>query len=239
MIRGQPLTVVIPARKGSKGIPNKNMYVLGGDPLVSRAIKTAKRCRFVERVIVSTDCEVMYGISNDLDASMGELRPAYLAQDDSLTVDVVLHALERAEVKSGWVLLLQATSPLRTTRDLEMFCQAWETCTDDSDAMASVVRHMSPHPNKLQVIRKDYLHSYSACESMVPRQSLPPVYALNGCFYITTVDILQEHRTFLPTKSIPYVMTPDKSLNLDSPWDMTILEALYKSQAVDIEDFEP
>jgi CMP-N,N'-diacetyllegionaminic acid synthase len=215
------------------------MYVLGGDTLIARAIKTAKQCRFVDRVIVSTDCELMYGISCDLDASMGNLRPAHLAQDDSLTVDVVLDALERTLVRSGWVLLLQATSPLRTARDLEMFCQAWETCTDDSDAMASVVRHMSPHPNKLQVIRNDYLHSYSACESMVPRQSLPPVYALNGCFYITALDILQKYRTFLPRKSIPYVMTPDKSLNLDSPWDMTILEALSKSQAVDIEHFEP
>lgn len=237
MIRGEPLTVVIPARKGSKGIPNKNMYFLGGDPLITRAIKTAKRCRFVDRVIVSTDCEEMYRISCDLDASMGDLRPAYLAQDDSLTIDVVLDALERGHVRSGWALLLQATSPLRTTKDLEMFCQAWETCTDESDAMASVVRHMSPHPNKLQVIRNNYLRSYAASESMVPRQSLPPVYALNGCFYITSINVLQMQRTFLPSKSTPYVMAPEKSLNLDSPWDLTILDALVKSQYVDIESF--
>lgn len=238
MIRGETLTVVIPARKGSKGIPQKNMYPLGGIPLITRAIMMAKRNTFVDQVIVSTDCETMFEISREHDVSMGELRSPALAQDSSLTVDVVLDALARKHVTSGWVMLLQVSSPLRTSSDFDSFCRAWSACTDDAEAMTSVVRHMSPHPYKLQTFEQKYLRSFERRESMVPRQSLPPVYALNGAFYLTSERILNALRTFLPEKTIPYVMPPEKSLNLDTAWDIKVLQALVEANLVSIENLD-
>lgn len=235
MLRGAPLTVVIPARKGSRGIPGKNLLSLGGDTLLGRAVKIAKASEFVDSVIVSTDCEEMYQLSCRLDASMGQLRSSDLAKDDSLTIDVVLDALNHKKIRSGWVLLLQVTSPLRTSSDFNLFCRAWQTCLNSPAAMVSVVRHLSPHPDKLQIIENGFVKSLSGKETMVPRQSLRPVFALNGCFYITGYETLIRERTFLPSRTTPFVMEPEQSLNLDSNWDLTILQALVQAEFVNIE----
>jgi CMP-N-acetylneuraminic acid synthetase len=106
-----------------------------------------------------------------------------------------------------------------------------------SDAAVSVVEFSSPHPDKIQKIENGFVSSYLGKESMVSRQSLPVVYALNGAFYLTHRDTLVNEKTFIPKRTIPYLMPEDRSLNLDTMKDIFILESMLKKGFYKIEEY--
>jgi CMP-N-acetylneuraminic acid synthetase len=227
MIRGKQLTAVIPARGGSKGIPRKNLLRIDGETLTERAIRLARESGWADRVLVSTDDPETYEFAKRHDAAPPNLRPPHLATDQATTIDAVVHLVDDAGVKDGYILLLQPTSPLRTSSDLDWLCKRFEA-NPDAQAIASVVRHESPHPNKLMKIEGPYLASYLGTPSSVPRQSLPVVYALNGAFYLTSLELVLEQRTFLPERTLPFEMPPERSVNLDRPLDVVLLDAILE-----------
>jgi CMP-N,N'-diacetyllegionaminic acid synthase len=237
MIRGQSLTAIVPVRGGSKGIPGKNLYRLGRDTLLERTIKVAKLCRYVDRIIVTTDDPGMFSIADSYGVAAPTLRPAHLASDSARTIDVVLYVMESAKIESGYILLLQVTSPLRTLMDLNDFCRTFEQADDSIDAIVSLVRHDSPHPDKIQKVESGLVVSYTGQESMVARQLLPQVYALNGAFYLTRSEIIQKQRTFMPKMTIPYLMPEERSINLDTEVDLFLLECLIEKGRVQIEEY--
>ena len=230
MIRNEPLTAIIPARGGSKGVPRKNLYRIDGETLVERAIRLARESGRVDRVLVTTDDPEIYEIAKALDAAPPSLRPKALATDQARTIDAVHHLIEDANVRSGYLLLLQPTSPLRRVEDLQTLCARLET-QSDADAIVSVVRHDAPHPHKIMKIDGRYLRSFLGTLASVPRQSLPIVYALNGAFYLASQRIVIEQRTFMPERTIPFEMPPERSVNLDGPLDVLLLEALLRLEA--------
>jgi len=238
MIRNQPLTAVIPVRAGSKGIPGKNLHRLGKDTLLERAIKRALRCHYVDRVVVSTDSPQMHDIARSYGVAMPGLRPAALATDNAKTVDVVLHLMESVPVEQGYVVLLQVTSPLCTLADLNELCRSFDAAAPEVQAIVSLVRHDSPHPDKIQKIDHGYVKSYLGRESMVARQSLPEVYALNGAFYLTHRGVLLNQRTFMPEHTMPFVMPPERSVNLDNKIDLIVLETLIEKGIYALEEYE-
>jgi CMP-N-acetylneuraminic acid synthetase len=238
MLRGQPVTAVIPVRGGSKGIPGKNLYRLGRDTLLERTIKIARLCPYVDQVLVSTDNEEMYAIAQQYEVAAPTLRPAELANDNAKTVDVILDLIKALSIHHGWVLLLQVTSPLRTLGDLNAFCEFFATGATDVEAAVSLVQFDSPHPDKIQVIEGGLVKSYLGKESMVARQLLPTVYALNGAFYITHCDTLMEKKTFLPSATIPFVMAEERSLNLDTMTDFYFLEAMLQRGVYQLEEYD-
>jgi CMP-N,N'-diacetyllegionaminic acid synthase len=237
MLRGQQVTVVIPVRGGSKGIPGKNLYRLGRDTLLERTIKIAKLCPYVDRVLVSTDNQEMYDIAQRY-AAAPALRPAELATDNAKTVDVVLNLIETAPIESGWVLLLQVTSPLRTLGDLNDFCRTFDQAAPSVEAIVSLVQHDSPHPDKIQKVENGLVLSYLGKESMVARQLLPPVYALNGAFYLTHRETILSRGTFMPPRTLPFVMPEERSVNLDTMSDVYVLEAMLQRGVYSLEEYE-
>jgi CMP-N,N'-diacetyllegionaminic acid synthase len=237
MLRGQPVTAVIPVRGGSKGIPGKNLYRLGRDTLLERTIKIAKLCPYVDRVLVSTDNPEMYEIAQRYAVAAPTLRPAELASDNAKTVDVVLNLIETAPIEAGWVLLLQVTSPLRTLGDLNEFCRTFDEADLSVEAIVSLMKHDSPHPDKIQKIEGGLVVSYLGKESMVARQLLPEVYSLNGAFYLTHRDTLVTRKTFLPALTIPFIMPEERSLNLDGKLDLFLLEALMEKGRIGLEEY--
>lgn len=236
MIKGQPLTAIIPVRGGSKGIPGKNLYRLGKDTLLERSIKLAKACPYIDRVIVSTDSPEMYAIAKQYIVATPDLRPAALATDTAKTVDVVLDLIETAPIAEGYILLLQVTSPLRTLADLNALCEQFEA--GEADAIVSLVVFDAPHPDKIQKIEGGFVSSYLGKESMVARQQLPKVYALNGAFYLTHRNTLMETRSFMPPRTLPFVMPTDRSLNLDGTMDMFLLECLLEKGKLTLEEYD-
>jgi CMP-N,N'-diacetyllegionaminic acid synthase len=236
MIRGKRLVAIIPVRGGSQGIPRKNLYQLAGRSLLERTIDLALANKRVDQVLVSTDDSEMHSIAKKHGVASANLRPAHLATPEARTVDVVLHHLDELSLEDAYVLLLQVTTPLRNRLDLEGFLTSFEA-KPEAEAAVSLVRHGSPHPLKLQVIdaQNDFVRSYAGVESMVPRQELPPVYALNGAFYLTSAAILRKQRTFLPIRTHPFVMAPERSVNLDSHLDLMLMEALVAQGKVKLD----
>ena len=232
MIRAERLTAIIPARGGSKAIPRKNMLRIEGETIVERSIRLARESGWVDRVLVTTDDPEIYAIAELHDAAPPSLRPAHLATDLAATIDAVNHLIVDAGIDNGYVLLLQPTSPLRTTEDLDALCRAFDA-NPEAQAIVSVVRHDSPHPNKIVTIDGRYVKSYLGTNPSVPRQSLPVVHAINGAFYIVPRQILVEQQTFLPERTLAFEMPVERSINLDTPIDLLLMEALLRKLELD------
>ena len=225
MIRGEKLTAVIPVRSGSKGIPGKNLLKIEGETLIERAVKKAIKTSFVDHVFVTTDDSEMFKIAQEAGAAPSGLRPDHLATSDAKTIDAVEHLLNNVGVDTGYILLLQVTTPLWTVDDLNELCEKFEKYSE-AEAIISVVKHDAPHPEKIMKIENGWLQTYLGGNTGVPRQSLPDVYALNGAFYMLPVSKMREARTFVPKQSIPFIMPPERSVNLDGPLDLALLKGL-------------
>lgn len=225
MIRSKPVTAIIPARGGSKGIPGKNMRRIGADTLLERAIKFASAATAVDRVIVTTDDQAMHDVARQYGVAAPSLRPAHLASDSATTFDAVAHLIEQADIGPGYILLLQVTTPLRTLDDLVSLVGQFER-VDTVEAVASVCHLEGAHPEKLQRIEDGRLVSYLGREAGRARQSMPELFELNGAFYLVDRDTLLRERTFLPTGTMPFVMPPERSANLDTMKDWQVLEAM-------------
>ena len=111
------ILAIIPARGGSKGVPRKNIKEICGKPLISYTIEAAKRSKYIDRVIVSTDDIEIETVSKNYGAEVPFLRPNELAGDNSPTIDCVIDVIERLKIDEGYfpdyIALLQCTSPLR------------------------------------------------------------------------------------------------------------------------------
>jgi CMP-N-acetylneuraminic acid synthetase len=236
MLEGKPVHAIVPARGGSKGISGKNLYRLGKDTLLERAIKLGRKCRHVDNVLVSTDDPEMFRIARQYGAATPTLRPAHLATDDALTVDVVLHVMRECGIDDGYVLLLQTTTPLRTLADLDGLFEAYATRGSEADAIVSLTRHFDPHPDKIQTIVEGYVRSYLGKAAGAPRQSLPAVYRFNGAFYLVRCGAVSAQHTLLPERTLPYLMPPERSVNLDHPLDLLLLEAMVERGIATVED---
>ena len=136
------ILAVIPARGGSSGIPRKNVRMFAGKPLIAHTIDAAKRAPSVSRIIVSTDDEEIARVSKECGADVPFLRPAELATSTSKVVDAVVHLLEKLKADENYapahILLLQPTSPLRTSDDIEKAIKLF--FDSEADSLVSVVR---------------------------------------------------------------------------------------------------
>ena len=234
MLNNKKVYAIIPVRGGSKGIPKKNLYKIEGLSLLERTIILGEKCSYIDRVLVSTDDQEMYDISKKYEVNTPRLRPSHLATDTAKTVDVVLDLIDELAIKDSYIVLLQVTSPLRKLDDFENLFKIFEENINNCDAIVSLTGFDDPHPNKIQKIENGFVKSYLGVESMVPRQQLPKVYRLNGAFYMTSTEILKKYHTFVPEKTIPFIMLEERSLNLDNKYDLYLLEALLQKGIVKI-----
>ena len=228
------VVALVTARGGSKGIPGKNVQRVAGRPLIAWTIRAARESALVRRVIVSTDDDAIARASCAAGAEVPFTRPTELAQDTSSHIGVVLHALDWLEADEGrlpdYLLLLQPTSPLRTAEDIDAAI-ALAAQTGAASVVGVCPAHTHPYLAKslspqgrladfLTIDRRAYLR----------RQDLPPAYALNGAVYLTRPTILRQERTFLPADSVPYVMPAERSLDVDTLWDLNLLRLLMEDR---------
>lgn len=219
---------LICARGGSKGIPRKNIRLIAGKPLIAWTIEAALRSRLLDALVVSTEDEEISEVARQWGAQVPFLRPPELAKDDTPGIDPVLHALEQLPGFDA-VLLLQPTSPLRTTQDID----ACIGLSHDLQA-SSVVSVSEPekHPYWMYRLGADQrLQTLIDVPPISCRQELPPVYAMNGALYYARADWLRQHRTFLTAETVAYVMPPERSVDLDTLHDWKLAELLLKEQA--------
>ncbi len=220
---------LVTARGGSKGLPGKNVRMLGGKPLIAWTLEAAQKANSLHRTIVSTDDREIAETARRFGADVPFMRPAELAHDDSPHMDAVLHALtwldEHEDDRPDYVVLLQPTSPLRTALDIDgAVALAREK---NADAVVSVCP-THDHPYLVRRLTEEgTLEEFLPCSlAYARRQDLPPAYALNGAVYVIRRDILLAQRTLLPPPTYAYLMSIERSLQIDTPWDLRMLESM-------------
>lgn len=224
---------LIPARGGSKGIPQKNVYPVAGKPLIGWTIELARGCSEISRVIVSTDDQKIADVSLKFNAEVPFLRPAHLASDDTPGIIPVLHAvqwlLNIEKYQFDAVLLLQPTSPLRENQDIETAIDLM--AKKDANSIVSVTESPS-HPYWTKKIDENGLLLNFLDLDTIPtrRQDLPSAYSLNGAIYLIKVDALCSSRSFYPEKTYGYIMPQERSLDIDTPWDMHLADLVLKER---------
>ena len=223
---------IIPARAGSKGIPDKNIVKVNGKTLIEIAIKVGLDCSRINDVYISTDSAEYNEIALKAGARSLGLRRTSLSDDNAKTVDVVIDLIQSVKKQYDYLVLLQPSSPVRNAQDIcEMMVMLDR---NQGDACVSVTKLDEPHPFKLKSIDEEgFLKPFmDGKDSESPRQSLPAVYALNGAIYIIKVDTLFEYRTFFPPKTLPYFM--DLNINIDNEEDLIFLKAMEKLDKIRI-----
>lgn len=224
------ICTIITARGGSKGIPRKNIKNLNGKPVLAYSIEPSVASDFIKKTYVTTEDEEISEISKKFNAEVIE-RPQELAKDTSSSVDVILHALNYLEEKDSlpdFFVLLQPTSPLRTTEDIDNSIDLF--INNKCDALISVCE--IDHASMLSLALENKFLVPNCDEDFLNkrRQDLPTYYSPNGAIYITTPESLRKNRTFIPKKTIPYVMPKERSVDLDTPFDFKLAEFLLKNK---------
>lgn len=217
---------IITARGGSKGLPRKHERLLAGKPLLAHTILAALRCPRVSRTFVTTEDAALKRLALDWGAEVID-RPAALAQDDSLSRDVVRHALEtleaRGELPEAFVLL-QPTSPLRTAAHVA-------ACVEllGSSGAASVLTVCESEHSPYKDFRLEdgrLVPLFDAARLDAPRQSLPKTYRQNGAAYALRSRAFLETGRFFLEPSAACVMRADESIDIDVELDLLLAEQI-------------
>ena len=222
---------LIPARGGSKGIPRKNVLLVGGQPLIAWTIAAALAAPGVSRVLVSTDDPEIAAVARAHGAEVPFLRPAALATDSASSLEVALHALDWLEkeelITPEYLLLLQPTSPLRRSTDIVAAMQL--AATQDADAVLGVCE-AAPHPYLARTVSSEGVISDFLPISPKPatRQEYPPAYVINGALYLIRSATLRAERTFQPPGALACIMPVERSLDIDTPWEMRLVDLLLR-----------
>jgi CMP-N-acetylneuraminic acid synthetase len=243
MIEGQSVLAVVPARSGSKGIPNKNMVLLGGLSLIARAGEVLARIPWIDRRVISTDAPDYANEArvHHLDAPF--LRPKELSGDTAGALETIVHALETCEQLDSrtydLVVLAEPTSPLRTPSDVEVTVNALLNTGADTALTVSRV-DTKYHPDKVLKIQDGLLKFYtSAGRTITGRQQLASLYSRNGLCYCFRRETLISKRVLITDHTVA-VVTNRPVANVDEPLDLLwaefLLERLYKSHISPMED---
>jgi CMP-N-acetylneuraminic acid synthetase len=224
---------VIPARGGSKGIPNKNLALLCGRPLLAYTADAVKGSKRITRAVVSTDDARIAECARALGLDVPFMRPASLAGDDVPMLPVLQHAIGEMQQEgftADAVVLLQPTSPLRRAEHIDAAVDWLERAGGDS--VVSVVE--VPHQfNPVSVMRMEdgWLKPFLEAPSVTRRQDKPRVFARNGPAVLAVRADVVTGGSLYGERSWPLGMTPEESLDVDTPWDLKLVESVLSARS--------
>jgi CMP-N,N'-diacetyllegionaminic acid synthase len=225
------IVAIITARGGSKRLPGKNIKTLAGKPLIAWTIDAALYSTGVNRVVVSTDDDRIAFVSRMWGADVPFMRPAKLATDSATSIDVIIHAIKTLELeKSDYVLLLQPTSPLRTSGDINDAISIMRT--NNADAVVSVTEiPKMAHDYITQKIDENGILSeaaHSLGEYFNP--DFPSRYMWNGAIYLNRVGSILKDKTFRPEdRTFALKMPKERSIDIDTELDFTLAECIIRN----------
>ena len=233
MINDKKLLAIIPARSGSKRLPNKNILPLNGKPLIQWSIDAAINSSFIDAVVVSTDSIEIADIAEKGGARVPFIRPAELSSDESTSIDVVLHAINELGSKGeyfNYVMLLQPTSPLRTEKHIDESVQL--LLSKGAKAVVSVCR--ITHPIEWTGEIQDDLSMDAFIKNIEPArraQDFPDRYSLNGSIYLVSVPEFVKYKKFaIDQGCFAYKMEPESSVDIDEQLDFEVCEMIMSKE---------
>jgi CMP-N,N'-diacetyllegionaminic acid synthase len=233
------IVAIIPARGGSKGIPNKNIKPLKGRPLIHYAIelaKTAQKKGIIFDHIVSTDSEKIASVAKGIEGNVPFLRPAELATDCSAVVDTAIHAVNWWEKNHGdtihSILILQPTNPLTAGEDIENSIKHYLDNQPEARCLVSVCDAQHIRLSSLYHIKDKHLEQvFKDVDPAERRQASKKLYWRNGAIYISRRDLLLKEKKIISETPLFYTMPRKRSVAIDDIYDWNIAE-LYINRAV-------
>ena len=230
MIQEKKILAIISARGGSKRLPRKNILDLAEKPLLAWSIDAAKNSRYIDRVILSSDDAEIIKVAQEFGCDVPFIRPKELAEDTTRSIDVVTHALRSLEDVYDYVILLQPTSPLRTSQDID---SAIELCLEKEATSVIGICEMEHSPlwsNTLDesMSMENFLdEKYNNSRS----QDLPTYYRINGAFYMSKVkSVLNEETFFVKENIYGSLMSQEHSVDIDTKLDFIVAKAILKER---------
>lgn len=229
MIKRKTILAVIPARGGSKGLPRKNLRMLAGKPLIAWTIEEAKKSKYIDRLILSSEDKEIIEVARDWKCEVPFIRPMELAADETPGVEPILHAIDALPEKYDYVVLLQPTSPLRLVEDID---GCIEMCVHTIAPVCVSMTKTGKNP--------EWMYRVADTGSTVPvtdsgytssrRQDIQPSFVLNGAVYVAETAWLKQNRTFISEKMKAFRMPPDRSKDVDTELDLKICELLLRER---------
>ena len=227
---------IIPARGGSVGVPLKNIRKLGGNPLIHYTIKSALESKVLDRVIVSTDHKDIARVSESLGAEVPFVRPADISEDveTELVLQHAVNFMEDEGMKIDGVVLLQPTSPFRTSETIKKCVEAFKA-KKDADSVVTV--------NNIEGFRPEWMLSVDADKRITPyatpfdlngkpvikliaRQDFPELYKQNGVVYVTSRDLLMNESLVIGPSAYAEIIPESETFDIDTETDLLIAEAI-------------
>jgi len=222
---------IIPARRGSKGIPRKNIRLLISKPLIVYTIESAKKSKYLNRIIASTEDKEIAEISKKYGAEVIE-RPAKFAKDDAPALPVFQHVVDFLEkndkYKPDIIVILQPTSPLREGRDIDRAIEKLLQTNCDSVVSVCEFDHSPYWAYKLNGDKIEYF--VKSKYNTARRQDLPKIYRPNGAVYVTRRKILIEENRVLGGDTRAIIMPLERSVDIDTELDFKFAEFLIKEK---------
>lgn len=229
MYKNKKIVAIIPARKGSKGIPNKNIVNLNGKPLIEYTLEAVCKVDIVDKIIVSTDSDEILNIAKKYKIEVKNLRPIEISQDESTIYDVLKYEINNYNLiqeEYEVLVLLQPTSPLRQSY---MIDDALRKFIDENQESAVSVSEVVEHPVFIRSINKyNELVGILNLESTIRRQELPQYYKVNGMIYINKLrDIENRYISFNDNKS-PIIIPKEYDIDIDTIEELEKVELILK-----------
>lgn len=232
MYEARSILALIPARGGSKGLLRKNLQPLLEKPLIYWTLKEAEASRYIDRIVVSTEDEEIAVVAQTYGAEVPFVRPANLASDTVRGVEVIFHALgwfEKHQNVFDLVVLLQPTSPLRVSQDID---SAVELLFAKRARAVVSVSESEHHPCYINYLpdngcMKDFV-SYN--DRNKNRQELKPAYRINGAIYLAYWDYIKDNHGFFGEKTFAYIMPEERSVDVDSRVEMELASIMLKQR---------
>ena len=225
------------ARGGSKGVPGKNIKLLGGKPLIAHAIEVARAASGIDTVIVSTDDDAIADVARRFGAEVPFMRPAQLAQDTSSEWLAWRHAIEWVRAERGPFELfvsLPATAPFRAVGDVEAVIRAMAADPQADIAITVAEANRSPYFNMVKLDADGYADLVIRPQGQVSRrQDAPAMFDITTVAYAARPDFVLSANGIFAGKVVAVVVPQERALDIDTPFDFRVAEAIAAMAAAD------
>ncbi len=223
------IIAIIPARSGSKGLPNKNIMELCGKPLIAYSVEAALRAEVFEEIMVSTDSEEYADVAKEYGAEVPFLRSKKNSSDNASSWDTVYEVISHYhEINREFdaFVLLQPTSPLRDERDIRGAIEEYNEKKANTIVSVCEAEYTPTYMNILPESLS--MESFFEDHKWARRQDLPKYYRLNGAIYMSDVKSFMSYRDVYKGRCYAYIMNTTNSIDIDSYLDFLYAEAVLK-----------
>lgn len=225
---------VIPARGGSKRVPQKNIREVDGRPLIAHTIDQAEAADRIDRAIISTDSSEIKQVAREFGGDIPFTRPAELATDTASLSGTITHALEWATDQGeeyDIICSLQTTSPLRTPDDINSAIDRLEetgamSCISISEYTASPL--WAVKTNDSGYLKEFFENETLWADEPTRSQELPELFHPNGAIFASTTDAWRNQESFYTPETVGYEMPPERSLDIDEPWELELIRKVIE-----------